>query len=189
MNLQYFGDSYDIIKKSFIGWLSDFGRWFVHPMFTHEVDSDAAEAFAKFVNAKLVSSEPLRGGTDRETYFQSCLTVGNLFLDPDAGVSLAARKGSKSAKYIFAHELRRVVSERPYYLTLVSDQNFTRASREQIETNIRQKLAALAADGVYGFAYVSHVPFLCLAGDPSLVLRAFNALKENSSLPPSRLIA
>jgi hypothetical protein len=189
LNLQFIGDSYDIIKRSFISWLSDFGRWSVHPMFTDEVDPDTAETFAKFLNATLVSRDRLRPDTDRAAYFECCLSAGNLFLDPDTGVSLDVRTGARSSKYIFAPELLRVVVARPHRLTLVFDQSFTRARRQEMEDNVRRKLAALAAGGAYGFAYVSHAPFLCLAADPSIVLRAFEALKANSALPPARLIA
>jgi hypothetical protein len=189
MNLQFFGDSYDIIKRSFISWLSDFGRWSVHPMFTHEVDAEAAGAFARFLNARLLSSDPITVSTDRQAYFECCLSAGNLFLDPDTGVSLAARTGAKSIRYIFGPELLRLVLARPHRLTLVFDQSFARGVRERVEGDVRKKLAALAAGGAYGFAYVSHAPFLCLAADPSLVLRAHEAVKANSSLPPTRLIA
>jgi hypothetical protein len=40
MKLQYFSDSYDIVKKSLIAWLA--GNWAVHPMFTEQVESQAA---------------------------------------------------------------------------------------------------------------------------------------------------
>ena len=189
MNLRFFGDSYDILKKSFIGWLSDFGKWSVHPMFTQDVDPAEAEGFARFINATLVSTERLRPDSDRDAYFDCCLSAGNLLLDPDTGVSLEVRTGERSSRYIFGDELLRIVSARPHRLTLVLDQSFSRAGRDNMEPSVRRKLAALAAGGAYGFAYVSQAPFLCLAGDPSIVLRAFAALKENSSLPPSRLIA
>ncbi len=189
MNLQLLGDSSDIIKKSFIRWLSDFGKWSVHPMFTDDVESSAAEGFARFLNATLVSGERLRAGSDRAAYFECCLSVGNLFLDPDAGISLADRTGEKSSKYIFASEILRLISARPDHLTLVFDPCSARASRSRLEDDLRRKLAVLASGGAFGFGYASHAPFLCLTGDPSVALRAFEALKENSSLPGSRLIA
>jgi hypothetical protein len=37
MKLRYFGDSYDIVKKSMLAWLSPFGKWQTHPMFTEVV--------------------------------------------------------------------------------------------------------------------------------------------------------
>ena len=189
MNLQFLGDSYDIIKKSFITWLSDFGRWSVHPMFTQEAEALAAGQFAKLLNAPIVSAEPLRAGVDRSTYFECCLSAPNLLLDPDTGVSLTAIRGAKSPRFIFQDELLRIIRARPHRLTLVFDQNYSRAERGRIEESVRRKLSAFSGEGAFGFAYVSKAPFLCFAADPSLLLRAFEALKENSSLPPSRLIA
>jgi hypothetical protein len=189
MNNESVGDSYDIVKKSFISWLSEFGKWAVHPMFTQDVDSDTAEKFARFLDATLVSTELLRTSTDRAAYFETCLSAGNLLLDPDTGLSLAGRTGEKSPKYIFGDELIRIVCARPHRLTLVFDQSFARAGRNQIEDTVRKKLAALAAASAYGFAYLSSAPMLCLAADPSMLIRALEVLKENSSLPPSRLIA
>lgn len=189
MNLQSPGDSYDIIKKSFITWLSEFGRWSVHPMFTREAGPLVAAQLAKFLNTTILSAERLRAGTDRAAYFECCLSAPNLLLDPDTGVSLAAVSGAKSSRYIFRDELLRIILARPHRLTLVLDQNFSRAERGRMEENVRRKLSAFAAEGAFGFAYLSQAPFLCFAADPSLLLRAFEALKENSSLPPSRLIA
>ncbi|MGZ8868277.1 MAG: hypothetical protein ACXW2P_08035 [Thermoanaerobaculia bacterium] len=189
MNLDSLGDSNDIIKKSFITWLSEFGRWSVHPMFTHEVDSVAADQFAKFLNATIVSAERLRAGSDRAVYFESCLSAPNLFLDPDTGVSLEAVTGARSSRYIFRDELLRIILARPHRLTLVLDLSFPRAARSRMEENVRRKLSAFSEEGAFGFAYLSQATVLCFAADPSLLLRAFEALKENSSLPPSRLIA
>lgn len=49
MNLKHFGDSYDIVKKSLLQWLSRFGPWAAHPMFTHHVTSATAAAFSDFL--------------------------------------------------------------------------------------------------------------------------------------------
>lgn len=189
MNLHFPGDSYDILKKSFITWLSEFGRWAVHPMFTREVDSPAAGQLAKFLNATILSAERLRAGIDRAAYFECCLSAPNLFLDPDNGVSLDAVSGAKSSRYIFREELLRIILARPHRLTLVLDGNFSRTERGRMEESVRRKLSAFSAEGAFGFAYVSQAPVFCFAADPSLLLRAFEALKENSALPPSRLIA
>ena len=189
MNLQFPGDSYDIIKKSFIAWLSEFGRWSVHPMFTHEADPLTAGQFAKFLNATIVSAERLRAGIDRAAYFECCLSAPNLLVDPDKGVSLDAISGAKSSRYIFRDELLRIIRARPHRLTLVLDQNFSRTERARMEESVRRKLSAFSAEGAFGFAYVSPAPVYCFAADPSLLIRAFEALKENSALPPSRLIA
>jgi hypothetical protein len=189
MNPQLLGDSSDIIKKSFISWLSEFGRWAVHPMFTGDVDPDATGQLAKFLGATIVSAERLRAGTDRAGYFEPCLSAPNLLLDPDGGISLEGVTGTRSSRYIFRDELLRIILARPHRLTLVLDQSFPRAARSRMEENVRRKLSAFAAESAFGFAYVSQSPIFCFAADPSILLRAFETLKENSSLPPSRLIA
>ncbi len=42
MDLKHFGDSYDIAKRSLLDWLSAFGPWGAHPMFTQSVTEFAA---------------------------------------------------------------------------------------------------------------------------------------------------
>jgi len=54
MKLNYFGDSYDIVKKSLISWLWDFGPWSTHPMFTELVSSEKAAAFSRFLGVQLI---------------------------------------------------------------------------------------------------------------------------------------
>lgn len=189
MDLQSLGDSYDVVKKSFISWLSEFGRWSVHPMLTQDADPVAVGQLSKFLNAPIVSAECLRAGVDRAVFFEPCLSAPNLLLDPDTGVSLEPVRGARSSRYIFRDELLRIIMARPHRLTLVLDQSFPRAPRSRMEENVRRKLSAFSAEGAFGFAYVSQATFLCFAADPSLLLRAFETLKENSSLPPSRLLA
>src|SRR5262245_4645327 len=57
MNLKHFGDSYDIVKKSMLKWLSAFGPWAAHPMFTLRNRDNAA--FAHFLGVRLVSNDVL----------------------------------------------------------------------------------------------------------------------------------
>ena len=43
MKLQFFGASYDIVKKSLIVWLGEFGPWAAHPMFTETVNPETLQ--------------------------------------------------------------------------------------------------------------------------------------------------
>ena len=185
MRLQFFGDCYDIVKKSLIAWLGEVGRWAAHPMFTEPVAPDQAALFARFLGARLVSVEPLTPTTDRAVYFSSCRSEGNLFLDPDTGVRLEPRRDSESVNYVFGPELVGLSRERPRALTLVFDQSFSRGSEAHL---IQEKLAFFASRGVHGFAYSSHAPFLVLSSQAELVGRAHERLLEVSGLPPSRLV-
>jgi hypothetical protein len=185
MRLQFFGDSYDIVKKSLISWLGEFGSWSAHPMFTEPTSLAQAGVFGHFLGANLISTETLTPTTDRAAYFMPCRGVGNLFLDPDTGVRLKSRRGLKSVNYIFGSELVALSQARPTALTLVFDQSFSRGSQMP---HIQEKLEFFASQGVYGFAYSSHAPFLVLSSESEFIVRAHRRLLEVSGLPPSRLV-
>ena len=182
---KYFGDSYDIVKKSLIAWLGEFGSWYAHPMFTEPVTPNQAALFARFLGANLVSAEELTPKTDRVAYFSACRSAGNLFLDPDTGIRLSPRRDSKSINYVFGPELIELSHARPESLMLVFDQSYSRGNQKP---QIQEKLAYLANYNVYGFAYWSHAPFLVLSARVELVERAHDKLLEASGLPPSRLV-
>jgi hypothetical protein len=184
MKLTYFGDSYDIVKKSLIAWLAEFGLWVTHPMFTEPVTPDEAASFSLLLGTPLVSEEVLTPQTDRAGYFSSCRTSGNLFLDPDTGVCLEPRRRSKSVNYVFGTELVEWCGVRPKALTLIFDQSYSRGNKD----GIREKLAYFAGQKVYGFAYASHATFLLLSADSELTKRTRERLLEVSDLPASRLV-
>jgi hypothetical protein len=185
MKFKYFGDSYDIVKKSLIEWLGDFGDWYAHPMFTESVTPDQSTHFARFLNAKLVSAEELTPKTDRASYFSACQSAGNLFLDPDTGVRLMPRRDSKAINYIFGSELIKLSHARPECLILVFGQSYSRGEQKP---QIQEKLAFFATYDVHGFAYCSHATFLVLSANAKLVTRAQCRLLEVSGLPPTRLV-
>lgn len=85
MNLdKHFGDAYDIVKRSFLGWLGGLGTWSAHPMFTHDVTEDAANGFGRLLGVHVISRERLHGETDRESYLAVCNTSSShVFLDPE----------------------------------------------------------------------------------------------------------
>ncbi len=185
MKLKYFDDSYDIVKKSMLAWLAEFGRWSAHPMFTEFVPTTEAAAYSRFLNVDLVSVEVLRPDVDRSAYFSCGGSAGNLFLDPDTGISLNALGGRRSINYIFGDEITQMAHQRPDSLMLVFDQSYSYGKRCP---QIRAKLEFLAARGVYSLAYNSHAPMLLLSSSEHLLLHADNALAVNSQLPPSRIV-
>src|SRR5208337_569197 len=140
MKLRFFGDSYDIVKKCMLQWLSSLGEWTVHPMFTDEepVSADDADAFSRFLGARLISLDILSTGTDRSTYLasaQNCMS--HLFLDPDTGIRMKKTNGSKGPLYVFGQELVEIATSRPQLLTLVFDQSLARGKeREQLNAKL-----------------------------------------------------
>lgn len=184
MKLQFFGDSYDIVKKSLIAWLSEFGPWVTHPMFTKVFKAQDAVAFSRMLGTSLLSEDVLTGLTNRQEYFSACYTAGNLFLDPDTGISLEPRRDKKSVNYVFGTELSEWCKGRPSSLTLIFDQSYSRGNRN----GIREKLDYFADRHIYGFAYNSHATFLVLSDASELITKARQKLLAASGLPESRIV-
>src|SRR5574341_1048109 len=184
MKLEYFGDSYDIVKKSLICWLSEFGQWVTHPMFTEEITDEQATGFSRLIGTPLLSTDVLRSNTNRAEYFCSCREAGNLFLDPDKGVCIAPQLGAKAIQYVFAAELVELCQLRPTSLTVVFDQSYSRGiSKEKL---MRDKLNHLAKNGITGCIYDSHATFLLLGADTTLVNHTWKRVVELSALPEWR---
>jgi hypothetical protein len=185
MHMKYFGDSYDIVKQSLIGWLGRFGKWSVHPMLTEGASKEDIDAFENFLGARVISKEVLTTTTNRETYFSCATQCGNLFLDPDTGLRLKNTKGKRAPEYLFASELDHVVSCRSAALTLVFDQSLPRGNERKA---LQHKLADLLRRGVHGFAYVSHASFLVTGRNEELIKRAFEHVRSQSRLPLGRFL-
>ncbi len=186
VKLEYFGDSYDIVKKSLIAWLSEFGPWVTHPMFTEKVSSDEAEAFSRLIGTPLVSSRTLASTTDRAEYFSVLKGTGNLFLDPDTGVSLRRLSGARAVQFVFGEELVEWCRERREVLTLVFDQSYSRSVKKRVA--MQEKLRHFANAGISGIIYDSHTTFLLLAADSELIETARERLMQVSALPEWRLL-
>jgi hypothetical protein len=123
MRLKYFGDSYDIVKQSFLRWLSPLGPWSAHPMFTEAVSDADAAVFSALIGVPLVTTGVLKAGVDRTAYFADAeVCEHHLFLDPDTGIQLNATRNGKAPAYVFGSELVRLAQRRPERLTLVFDQ-------------------------------------------------------------------
>jgi hypothetical protein len=184
MQMQYFGDSYDIVKQSLLRWLKVFGEWSVHPMFTEDVNPADISAFESLLSAKLVSTERLTSHTDRQRYFSCGASCGNLFLDPDKGLRTKNNQ-PRRAEYLYATELIEMVLHRPRTLTLVFDQSVGRGSEE---LHLAAKIEHLRDRGVSAFAYCSHACFVVATSDSQLIGEAKEHIIRESRLPVSRFV-
>ena len=185
MNMRYFGDSYDLVKRSFLSWLRDLGSWYIQPMFTHEVTALEAERYASLLGGEVVSHAELRRDTDRAEFFASSRGTKNLLLDPDIGIRAEAT-GRKAPCYVTYRELAELVRARPKYLTLVYDQCVPRAKDEVRRDWLRDKLEAIRAQGICGLYYVSHAPMLVASRTREVLGAARASLLEH--LPEGRLL-
>ena len=186
MRLKHFGDSYDIVKQSFLRWLSPLGPWSAHPMFTETVSDAGAAAFAALIGVPLVTTRVLNAAVDRNDYFavaEAC--EHHLFLDPDTGVQLKVTRNCKARAYVFGAELVRVAQSRPERLTLVFDQSLARGRERE---GLSEKLAFLSEHGIHGVTYKSHASFLLLTSDRILLGKARRLLQDDAHLPETRLL-
>jgi len=137
MNLKHFGDSYDVVKRSLLQWLSPFGPWAAHPMFAHTVTPSEAAAFSRFLGVELVSTDILLQSSDRRAYLATCKECRSIFLDPDTGVRLRSGKDKRSTKFIFGDELIEMAASRQEGLVLTFDQGLARGREHE---GVRTKL-------------------------------------------------
>jgi hypothetical protein len=187
MHMNYFGDSYDIVKQSLIRWLGQFGDWSVHPMLTESATAQQVEAFERFLGARMICTEVLTTSTNREFYLSCATKCGNLFLDPDTGFNLQETPmRAPMTKYLFAREFVRLVDQRPKALTLVFDQSLPRGKER---AGMQHKLKQVQAKGVHCFAYMSHACFILGGSDEALVRRAFSHIISESRLPETRFLS
>lgn len=182
MRMQFFGDSYDIVKHLLLKWLRHYGEWSLHPMFTHKVSAREVADYEALLGARVISQEVLLGTTDRAKYLAVAERSGNLFLDPDTGLKLK-RCRSRSGEYLFADELVTLATNRPTALTMVFDHSLPRGREEP---SLKAKMEHLSNKGVSCFAYVSHASFIIASIDRDLVRNVQQYVIAESHLPSER---
>ena len=186
MRLQYFGDSYDIVKQSMLQWLSPYGPWAAHPMFTDLVTEEDARAFSTFLGVPLISDEVLTDTTDRNAYFRGRRTGQSLFLDPDTGLSVSRVPRRRLPQYLLATELVTLANATPEGLCMVFDQALQRGAEGAA---LQAKMHHLKEHGIHAFAYKSHASFIVAGASPGLVEQARSTVLAASALPGNRLLA
>lgn len=176
------GDSYDIVKRSLLQWLG--GEWSVHPMLTATPSKGEAafvSAYTNLVGATIISSTVFTQNNRQPWLAPAHSCLGNLFLDPDKGLTLNRRP---SPQQLSADELVEITKGRSQALTVIFDQSFDR--RDRREQKILEKLGYLSSPGACAFASVSHACFI-IAGERSLVTQARSRVIAESGLPECRL--
>ena len=187
MNEGKFGDSYDIVKRSLIRWLSGLDEWAAHPMLTGKPEDPLfLEKYAAFLGVLLPPPELLqvRYNSDRILEWAEQCIDHHLFLDPDTGIMLPG--GNATVSHLKAADLVNIAKKRPGKLTLVFDQSidFAHPVREQVEG----KLRFLLKEDVYGMTYESHACFLLACTDQQVLVKAERKLTEKSRIPHHRLV-
>ena len=166
MNPQWFGDSFDIVKRFFIGNIREMGyQVFVNPMLTGEWNGLENEFYGFLGAAPLESLATSSGRTA-------------LLLDPDTGI------GPKSTKqHVTIGMIVNYLQE--HEIVFSFDQSFSRGgdALEQMD----KKLSLLKKEGAAGFYYDSHARFLFSSKLPE-VLSNLERHLVTAGLPEKRFI-
>ncbi|MFZ5875664.1 MAG: hypothetical protein ACOYXU_04550 [Nitrospirota bacterium] len=166
MNRDWFGDSYDIVKRFFVGALRSLG-YTVHvdPMPTGDWESTES-AFLEFLGARHIREAQ---SADKSA----------LFLDPDTGIAARQSRRHTSIPSIASHLERHAI-------VFVFDQSFSRSADSLPQ--LQAKLRELHELGAQGFYYNSHARFL-FSSLSAERLRALHEALLKAGLPAHRLIS
>ena len=165
MNPNYFGDSYDIVKRFFCSELRALGYAVaVDPMFTGQWRGTES-AFFRFIGASAQSEHFSR---QRRA----------LFYDPDTGVSLKS-----SQKHVSLECVAQAAGT--HTLVFAFDQSFSR--QHEPGAAMRQKLTALTVHGCNGMYYDSHARFLFVSRSQP-VLAELRTHLVSLGMPASRFV-
>lgn len=165
MNPEWFGDSYDVVKRFFVQALTEIGyEVFVDPMFTGNW-GDKKQKFLNFIGAKCVDD------------FKKTENKTALFIDPDTGIGK-----KESSKHVTISSIIKTLDE--FELVFSFDQSFSysRSSGDQME----KKLNELLRQGGAGFFYDSHARFLFASKHIVFIDEIKNALLK-LGLPNNRI--
>ena len=164
MNSQWFGDSFDIVKRFFVENLNAIGyRVVVDPMLTGEWNGVEHDFY------KLLKAYPLN---------EKSISKSALLLDPDTGIGRKRSKQHVTIKCIADQLLNHDV-------VFSFDQSFPRGRNAR--DKIIEKLKLLQETGNHGFYYDSHARFL-FAAKSIKVLGEVEKQLLKSRLPASRLV-
>lgn len=182
--MQYFGDSYDVVKRFLLSTLAPGTTWAAFPMFTHAVSATEIEALEAFLGVRVVTSEPLQEDTDRAKHLVALAEHRHVFLDPDTGIKLKASRGKDATKYVFAPEIEMLCRAEPGRLLLVFDQSVGRGSER---AHASAKITHFAERGISSFAYMSHACFMVLSSSAEQCRHARERLLS-SGMPQARVL-
>ena len=164
MNPQWFGDSFDIVKRFFVENLNAIGyHVVVDPMLTGEWNGLESD-FYKFLKVYPLPSKSI--------------SKSALLLDPDTGIGR-----NKSKQHVTINCIAKHLSQHDIVFSF--DQSFSRGGNAS--DKIKEKLLLLKETGNYGFYYDSHARFLFAANSIEALEEVKRKLLE-SGLPASRLV-
>ena len=165
MHPEYFGDSYDLVKRFFIQELKAIGYSIcVDPMLTGHWN-ELEDQFFKLIGAPKTS--------------QSAQAVRRaMFVDPDTGINSKGGKAHVSFQVLAEHACSNAI-------VFAFDQSFSRQHKPKV--SMLEKLGQMHIHGCYGMYYDSHARFLFISKCQGS-LKEFKAHLVSIGLPITRLV-
>ena len=200
MQPEFFGDSYDFVKREIIRGLAPAKEWAVHPMYFARYRRQLfVDQYTRFLGIGLVEG-PI---CDRRKV--SAVGKGHqnhLLLDPDTGLWIPGAGGVKpdtcwrnSKKHLKVDELVAIAQAkgRERKLTLVYDQSYTHAynsfekRREEVKKKLK-RIREVSKNRVHSAAYVSHAVFIWVSADERTLYDATRRLRTRTRTPVTRIV-
>jgi hypothetical protein len=164
MNPAWFGDSYDLVKRFFVGCLQSIGYDVeIDPVLTGDWDGKERDFY------KLTCTIPIGSSRNR---------TRALLLDPDTGIGTKRTEGRVTMRDVMDR-----LSD--YDIVVVFDQSFSRGTNAQAK--MIEKLNVLPSRGYSGFYYDSHARFL-FAGQTQRTLDTLRSSLIELGLPAWRMV-
>ena len=184
MRLQYFGDSYDIVKRALLQWLAPLGPWYIQPLFTDDVSPQQAAMFARFLGARLIDPFQARTQKEYQAALNACHGTGNLLVDPDIGVVLPQARKVAKRTHLSTAGLQALCASNPGRVIMAFDQALL---REDPDGSLRSKVVWLSERHIAAIGFRSHASFIFCSSSTDSVGGVTRLLHE-AGLPDSRLV-
>lgn len=172
MREMYLGDSYDIVKRFWADALKSLAPLYSHSRF---VPIGIRQRYTTLTSIPILDS-------DSPPDFDF-----SLLLDPDVGIPSPSegyvRASNFHAPLSFIAELNAQLSP---VCMICFDQSYHRRLELTREAQRDKKRLVLNERGISSFYYVSHAPFLFMAGSPDNLIKVFEQL-VSVGIPRSRL--
>ena len=193
MRPDFFGDSYDIVKREIIRGLAPPEHWVVHPMyFVEEPEVEFLNQYEEFLGISLVEGW---NNARSEVCAVGQRFQKHIFLDPDTGfwvsIPRVRHRGHQAnwSEHLCVEELVEIatVDGRKHSLTLVYDQSYSRnrtfVQRRERAAEKLEQIHELSENDVYGVAYVSHSVLIWVSADKDGLIEATQRFLAHSQLP------
>jgi len=141
VNRNYFGDSYDMVKRFWADLLWEKARLYADPLFFE--DEKLRLEFRNLTRIAMMTDEK-----PSDTY--------SILLDPDTGIS----PRGKAPQYVKIGYIARQVEKPGVRYVVTYDQSFPHCGEPVRREKMQQKMLTLGYPSLY---YVSHAPFLFTA--------------------------